>query len=490
MYGSQLVGYLHAREEEGMGASVPLAISKAIAWFEKIGGFDEEVKISNDPLLQLVVKGMLKRLEDKTPPRKRAPRLLSCFLPAMERLVTARDEPVHIRLGAWVKLLKVWASFRFDDLAHLRVDTVRFYDARLSGLMRRTKTTGAGKRVRDLPFHIGTDAWIDDSSWLGAGWEIARGAVLKGDLLIPAGSSGPQVEDDMVMSYTEAVAWSMEVFTAMKGPDGKPLVPEDWERFWTEHSERSTLSSGLASLGIQKSDRDLLGRWTPEGSDQRIRTYNSVVSGLQAKFAGPVRRGDGYDAFDEGSVLEELKVWLHEKWGVEESTAEEAVENWKTSLRPVKGGFMEMVSKDGDGGVQEGSQPKGEVAPDSSSSSSSTEEESSSGRKGIERLSEEREFGFVVVYNRIDRGKLHRGGKKGCWMAKQRKFRKATSFAKIPDESEYTSRCKLCWPEKGADESSSDSEDELIDDEPDESELAGFPQFPDYPIGVEFDAWT
>ena len=30
---SQLVDYLLAREEEGMGASVPLSVSKAVSWF-------------------------------------------------------------------------------------------------------------------------------------------------------------------------------------------------------------------------------------------------------------------------------------------------------------------------------------------------------------------------------------------------------------------------------------------------------------------------
>jgi hypothetical protein len=58
----------------------------------------------------------------------------------------------------------------------------------------------------------------------------------------------------------------------LKDAGGNALIPHGWERFWTEHSERATLSSGLAALGVQKPERDLLGRWKPEGSDQYART--------------------------------------------------------------------------------------------------------------------------------------------------------------------------------------------------------------------------
>jgi hypothetical protein len=76
---------------------------------------------------------------------------------------------------------------------------------------------------------------------------------------------------------------------------------------------------------------------------------------------------------------------------------------------------------------------------------------------------EERSEGYIVVDNRIDRGKLHRAGKYGCWMAKQRKFKRATVYETYPDEGTYTSRCRLCWQELKAELSSSDSEDEVAE---------------------------
>ena len=112
----------------------------------------------------------------------------------------------------------------------------------------------------------------------------------------------------------------------LRDEKGDPLIPHGWERYWTEHSERATLSSALAAVGVAKTDRDLLGRWTPEGSDQYVRTYNSVVGKLQVKYAEPVRDGYGYESFDEGAVLEGLKTWLTEKWSVNPDEANAAVE--------------------------------------------------------------------------------------------------------------------------------------------------------------------
>lgn len=49
--------------------------------------------------------------------------------------------------------------------------------------------------------------------------------------------------------------------------------------------------SGLAAAGVEKTQRDALGRWRPEGSDQYARTYKARVRSLIARFVGIVREG-------------------------------------------------------------------------------------------------------------------------------------------------------------------------------------------------------
>ena len=167
--------------------------------------------MTGDPLLELVVKGMLKRLEHGSPPRRRAPRFLS--------------------ISGWGWCTQVGSLGEVGQ--SMGVIVIKFYDGRLSGLLKRTKTTGAGKRVKELPFHVASHAWIEEPSWLRVGWEIVKGNKGSDEILIPAGSSGPSVEEDTVMPYAEAVACSVEVFKARTTPDGAPLIPDGWERFWT-----------------------------------------------------------------------------------------------------------------------------------------------------------------------------------------------------------------------------------------------------------------
>ena len=343
--GIQLVDYLYVREEEGMGPSVPLSVSKGVAWFEKVAGLEEEERFTSEPLVDLVVRDLLKKLEDAAPPRKRAPRLLSSFMAPLEDLVMDLKKDDRLRAGAWFKLVKVWASLRFDDAARLRLDMVKSYDGKFSGILRRTKTTGGGKRVKELPFHVSAEAWVSRPEWLATGLEVLgriRGA--GPELLIPAGVSQVDGPVEGAMTYQEAVAWSLDVLKNIEHDDGQPLIPETWERFWSEHSERSTLTSCLAAVGVAKPDRDLLGRWKPEGSDTYIRTYNAAVTRMQHQYAKVIRSGQGYKEFDEGSVLEELKTWLVNQWGVREDIASTAVENWKPRIAP-DFSFVEMVEK-------------------------------------------------------------------------------------------------------------------------------------------------
>ena len=46
----QLADYLYAREEEGMGCSIPMAIMKSVSWFEKVACVPEEESLVAHPL--------------------------------------------------------------------------------------------------------------------------------------------------------------------------------------------------------------------------------------------------------------------------------------------------------------------------------------------------------------------------------------------------------------------------------------------------------
>ena len=65
------------------------------------------------------------------------------------------------------------------------------------------------------------------------------------------------------------------------GMDGlHVLLSDEVVGFWTEHSERATVPSALAALGVPKTERDYLGRWSAQGADTYARTYQSMVTRL------------------------------------------------------------------------------------------------------------------------------------------------------------------------------------------------------------------
>ena len=260
----------------------------------------------------MVMRELTRKLEQNAPPVKRAPRWLGCFIAPMETLVVDTRAPFEVRVCAWFKLIKLWASMRFDDAAHLKTSGLRFYDGQLTGMMHQSKTTGAGKRVRELPIFIARDAYVLQDDWLAVGFDLVKLQMPRDRTYVfPEGCFYGIAYGTSHVTYAEAVAGSAKTFALLEGYGGR-LIPSGWERFWSEYSERATMPSGLAALGVEKSDRDLLGR-CPEGSDVYVRTYNSIVRKMQRKIVVVLRGEKAYEELDEGSILEELKVWLHEK---------------------------------------------------------------------------------------------------------------------------------------------------------------------------------
>lgn len=104
-----------------------------------------------------------------------------------------------------------------------------------------------------------------------------------------------------------------------------------------------------------------MGRWSPEGSDQYVRSYNAVITRLQRVFAMAVRRGDAYKRLDEGAVLEDLKIWLVEKWRMDKEGAIRAVDNWKSKIKlgPMDDGWGRLgrFGVPHGGGIQFGGYP-------------------------------------------------------------------------------------------------------------------------------------
>ena len=130
---------------------------------------------------------------------------------------------------------------------------------------------------------VSEKAFFEDPSWLAEGFELLKQwAGYKRDYLLPRIKGDGTLERKMA-SYADAMAASVHLLAMA----GLPIVVRT---YWSEHSERTVLPTGLSLKPIPPADRDMLGRWKPEGSDIYMRAYGGRVARLQAIYADAGRR--------------------------------------------------------------------------------------------------------------------------------------------------------------------------------------------------------
>ncbi len=65
----------------------------------------------------------------------------------------------------------------------------------------------------------------------------------------------------------------------------------------------------LRGDGVSKAERGPLGRWSPSGSDDYVRTYRALINTLAQKFRAMLASGDVLSATDEEEAIDEVKVY-------------------------------------------------------------------------------------------------------------------------------------------------------------------------------------
>ena len=75
-------------------------------------------------------------------------------------MVADEDKPVGLRIGAWIRLIKVFGAMRSDDLQRTQPRFVRLSEGGLAARLVRTKTSGAGKKVKEMVVFIPRNAWV------------------------------------------------------------------------------------------------------------------------------------------------------------------------------------------------------------------------------------------------------------------------------------------------------------------------------------------
>ena len=116
-----LVDYLLTRRDEPCGRSVPEAIVKAVAWFEKVAEFRNDTRAMESRIVWATKDKIVEALSEGAPLTQRAPRYPTWILVKIERLVLDDGEVAWLRIFAWAKLFKSWASLRWSDIQAIKL---------------------------------------------------------------------------------------------------------------------------------------------------------------------------------------------------------------------------------------------------------------------------------------------------------------------------------------------------------------------------------
>ena len=181
----------------------------------------------------------------------------------------------------------------------------------------RTKTSGQGKKkTRELHVFIPRSASISGVPWLQVGYDLWRSVVSDGaDFFVPRLSPDLVSFTNRVTTQTDFTAIFRKVLVELRAPSRLSgewqcglggVVPDFLSMVWTGHSERATLPSWAACLGIPKEDRDRLGRWGASGSEEYVRTSRAVIKRSLLVIVQAARSREAFDVFDEAEALEIL----------------------------------------------------------------------------------------------------------------------------------------------------------------------------------------
>ena len=434
------VNFLIERQSEESRVSFPRSLITALAWFEVRAEIPAIDQIAQAGIFRNIVDQQVMLAESKEDVKK-APRLPVCVVVSLETAVTQEENPKVLRIVAWMRLLKVYGVLRADDLQRIVPDDVLYSETGLTATLRRTKTSGAGKKVRALTLFIPDFASISGEPWLQIGYSLWKGVGdPRRDHFLPRPCEDLDSFVGAAATPGDMVALNAKVLTILKVPrvsDGKVVLKE--KRLiddvvvpaWTGHSERATMTSSLAALGVSKSDRDPLGRWAASGSDDYVRSYRALVRRLVGVFVMSARSGMAYRDLDEESAMDDLSIRLLQKGVGKEDVDEKVVAMRKTAagilgdLAGVKAVVIDLPRA-----------PKETEASTELAKEGEDDEDDTKGEKTLYYISHPRNKKNMTMLHRSD----------GCWRARGLRFLDYHVFEGEPHETDYRSVCADCWP--------------------------------------------
>ena len=323
---SQVIDYLEERVLEPCGPTIPSSLLMSLQLLESVGGQDPQARMGSSPLLANVVKNMEKDLSTGRPPRKTAPVYTVATVVAAELLVLDRNQGDVARLCAYVLLLMIWGALRTDDVQWLDKSRTCLTEVGWRSVLVRSKTSGAGRRVRELPVFVSRLVCLSGGDWLQEGHDLWSEVAehFPGNLFLCRPRQDGSEFTKKYLDATGLAAWLkwtlLQLPSLKRVPRGwkadyaEGLMSEEWAVRWSGHSARHCLPSWGAAVGIPPEQRAFLGRWragVEVDTNAYVLTSRQVVHAAQETVARSFCTGN--PPFSEMEIFEEMKQFGMER---------------------------------------------------------------------------------------------------------------------------------------------------------------------------------
>ena len=307
--------------------TLPSSISAALSFFEQISGLPESGQIHRTQLWKDNVAELEMRIQGRSGNGivHKANNLTISMIISLE-LVVVSCRPAFIRFWAFCILLMVWMSLRFDDLMGLSVSRLILGKRFLKGVLTRTKTTGAGKRIQEVPVYLHIHASFTGHPWIVTGCELLRmpAFAFERDYFVPEPSTDYQGSRQHMLRYSEASGLFRKLLgtlpTIRRDGDGmweeggKIMLPMSCPLFWTLHGPRHFVASVAAAEEVPKDVRDMAGRWgiATQQSGEYVLTARTVILNLQSKLLTSI--SGVAPKYDEDEIMSDYWKWVKERY--------------------------------------------------------------------------------------------------------------------------------------------------------------------------------
>ena len=453
-----LLDYFSMLQDQPCRPSTPQSVYQALIWMYRIAGYGGADNPIENPLLVKAIERLTVHVGSNALVVFQAVRFPIVVLAALELMVTSVCYPKMLRIQAGSLLFRAWGTLRLDDLQRMRRRTIRLVGSMVQTDLLSTKTSGPGKRVKQLPVAISLEGDLLGLHWLVTFLDLIQTHLPRDtDYLLETSTQDLERATGKMLTYAQSSARTRRALEELRVPihtnqgwvmSANKVLPQELLTMFTEHGPRSVMPSVAIVVEQDKDKRDMLGRWRPTASDEYSRTHREVVCGIQRKVAHSMRQVSGAVSVTEADIVDRTKRFLLERRGLSEVQASEVCTVWNSTLTDFSAHLAFVTRK------QEAAEdvmlssllhvPMPNIVP--------VAESYQKARAKVCRQEQ-----FLVCYNRAETvARLHLAAK-GCYWARL-ELLNSQSFD-VVDETMYNRRCRFCFPDLPKEDSGSSGED-------------------------------